>query len=262
MQVIILCGGQGTRLREYTETRPKPSVEIGGRPVLWHIMKIYAHHGIRDFILSLGYKGHIIKDYFLNYRCMNSDFTIELGRRESIQFHESLAEEAGWRVTLADTGERTMTGARVARAARYLTQPRETFCVTYGDGLANVDLQAVIAFHRSHGKLATVTGVIPPLRFGVLQRERHNVRAFLEKPEGGGAMVSGGYLVFEPRFLEYLNTDEDCVMEREPLERCAADGQLMAYEHHGYWQCMDTLRDWEKLEQEWNSGCAPWKVWA
>jgi glucose-1-phosphate cytidylyltransferase len=262
MQVIILCGGQGTRLREYTETRPKPSVEVGGRPVLWHVMKAYAHHGVRDFILSLGYKGHVIKDYFVNYRSRNSDFTIELGRQESIEFHAGLADEEGWRVTLADTGERTMTGARISRVARYLSRPLRTFCVTYGDGLSDVDLRKVIDYHRSHGKLATLTGVVPPTRFGVLQRESDTVRAFREKPEGGEAMVNGGFFVFEPGFLDYLSPAEDCVLEREPLERCAADGQLMAYEHSGYWQCMDTLRDWEKLEEAWNSGAAPWKVWA
>lgn len=261
MQVIILCGGQGTRLREHTEVRPKPSIEIGGRPILWHLMKIYAHHGITDFVLSLGYKGHVIKDYFLNYRFMNSDLTIELGRDPRVRVHGEPADEAGWRVTLADTGEHTMTGARIKRVERYLSEPRGTFCVTYGDGLADLDLRAVLDFHRRHGRLATLTGVVAPSRFGVIRRERDRVSAFHEKPDDGSTLVNGGFFVFEPGFLRYLSDDAGCVLEREPLERCAADGELMAYEHRGYWQCMDTLRDWEKLEEAWRGGRAPWKVW-
>jgi glucose-1-phosphate cytidylyltransferase len=262
MKVIILCGGQGTRLREHTETRPKPSVEVGGKPLLWHLMKIYAHHGIHDFILSLGYKGHVIKDYFLNYECMNADFTIRLGRQETIEFHGRPTEEDGWRVTLADSGERAMTGARIKRVARYLGEPPQTFCVTYGDGLADVDIRALIAYHRQHGRLATVTGVVTPSRFGVLHREADRVLAFREKPEDGESLVNGGFFVFEPGFLDYLSAQEGCVLEREPLERCAADDQLRAYEHRGHWQCMDTLRDWETLELAWQRGNAPWKVWA
>jgi glucose-1-phosphate cytidylyltransferase len=261
MQVIILCGGQGTRLREYTESRPKPSVEVGGRPLLWHIMKIYAHHGVCDFILSLGYKGSIIKDYFLNYHPMSSDFTIQLGKRESIEFHDQPVEQDAWRVTLADTGERTMTGARIKRVARYLKDPKEPFCVTYGDGVTDLDLGALFRFHKAHGRLATVTGVLPPSRFGVLRRDEDRVMAFAEKPQDEDNLISGGFFVFEPGFLEYLTEKEDCVLEREPLERCAADGQLMAFVHRGYWQCMDTLRDWERLEEDWRNGTPPWRVW-
>jgi len=259
---MILCGGLGTRLREHTETRPKPMVEVGDRPILWHVMKILAHHGIRDFVLCLGYKGHMIKEYFLNYESRNSDFTIELGRRDSIKFHGETHDEDGWKVTLADTGENAMTGARVKRASRYLLNSDETFCVTYGDGVTDVDLRAVLQFHRSHTGIATITGVRPPSRFGELRQESGRVVAFSEKPQVSEGMINGGFLFFDREFLDYLSEDSDCVLEREPLEACAAEGRLFVYEHQGYWQCMDTFRDWQQLDRQWREGDAPWKVWS
>ncbi|MDA8117424.1 MAG: glucose-1-phosphate cytidylyltransferase [Actinomycetota bacterium] len=261
MKVMILCGGVGTRLRELTEIRPKPMVEVGGRPILWHIMKLYAHHGMDDFILCLGYKGSMIKEYFLNYESMNSDFSVELGKKNSIAFHDHNHNEAGWRVTLADTGEKTMTGGRIMRAARYL-EGKGTFAATYGDGVTDADLAAALAYHRKMGRLATLTGVRPPSRFGELIADGGLVRAFTEKPQVAEGLINGGFFFFEPAFLRYLTADEDCVLERAPLERCAADGQLSVYRHDGYWQCMDTLRDWESLQSQWDTGRAPWKVWA
>jgi len=261
MKVMILCGGQGTRLREYTELRPKPMVEIGGRPIVWHIMKLYAFHGITEFILCLGYKAQVIKEYFLNYQAMNCDFTVDLGRRDGIHLHGAAAFEEGWRVTLADTGEETMTGARVARAAKYLDSDDDTFMVTYGDGLSNVNIRAVLDFHREHGKLATLTGVRPSSRFGELLCEGSRVVSFAEKPQMGQSMVNGGFFWFQRRFLDYLSDSPDCVLERTPLEQCAADGELHVFEHDGYWQCMDTYRDWQAIEAQWRSGNAPWKVW-
>ncbi len=261
MKAVILCGGMGTRLREYTEVRPKPMVDVGGRPILWHVMKLYAHHGIDEFVLCLGYKGHMIKEYFLNYQAMNSSFTIELGERNEIEYHDSSHGERGWKVTLVDTGDDAMTGARIARAARYLGKEPGTFCVTYGDGVSDVNLAAVIRFHRKHGRLATVTGVRPPSRFGELQLDGQRVKSFSEKPQLGQGLINGGFFVFEAGFLRYLSTDPGCVLEREPLERCAADGELLVFEHPGYWQCMDTYRDWESLEKQYRSGNAPWMVW-
>ncbi|MEW6736716.1 MAG: glucose-1-phosphate cytidylyltransferase [Acidobacteriota bacterium] len=260
MKTIILCGGRGTRLREHTEMRPKPMVEIGDRPILWHIMKLYSYYGFKDFVLCLGYKGHMIKEYFLNYECMNSDFTIELGKNRSIEYHSEAHKEDGWRVTLADTGEHEMTGARIKRAARYLDG--STFCVTYGDGVSDVNLRAVLDFHRTHGKLATLTGVRPPSRFGELHCEGTSVLAFSEKPQVGQGLINGGFFCFEIGFLEYLSEDASCILEREPLEECAREGQLQVYEHQGYWQCMDTYRDWESLNRQWQANNAPWKVWS
>lgn len=262
MKVMILCGGQGTRLREQTEIRPKPMVEVGGRPLLWHIMKFYAHHGMRDFILCLGYKGHVIKDYFLNYEAMHSDFTVTLGKQKNVEYHGEVHAEDGWRITFAETGETAMTGARVKRASRYLGESAGTFCMTYGDGVTNLDLTAALAFHRAHGKIATLTGVRPPGRFGELRHEKNRVVSFEEKPQMTEGIINGGFFLFEPEFLRYLSDQPDCVLEREPLRRCAADGQLFVYEHSDYWQCMDTLRDWDSLERQWQSGHAPWKVWA
>jgi glucose-1-phosphate cytidylyltransferase len=257
---MILCGGQGTRLREYTELIPKPMVEIGGRPILWHIMKTYAHYGITEFILCLGYKGHVIKDYFLNYEAMNTDFTINLGKHQ-IRYHGTTHGEDGWNVTLVDTGEDAMTGARVKRAAGYLDSHNEPFLVTYGDGVANINISKLLDFHRSNKKIATMTGVRPPSRFGVIESDGGKVKTFIEKPSLAQTMVNGGYFCFEPEFLNYLNNDSTCVLEREPLEKCAQDGQLLAYEHPGDWQCMDTFRDWEHLQKQWLTGTAPWKVW-
>ena len=260
MKAILLCGGQGTRLREHTELRPKPMVEIGGRPILWHIMKGYSHYGITDFVLCLGYKAAVIKEYFLNYNAMMSDFTVSLGRRSTIDIHQFSSIEEHWRVTLADTGEDTMTGGRVHRASRYFGDD-ETFLVTYGDGVADIDIGKLLAFHRRHGKLATLTGVRPPSKFGELQCFGNNVLSFSEKPTGGQNLVNGGFFCFERDFLRYLSPSTDCILEREPLESCARDGQLCMYEHAGYWQCMDTFRDWMHLESLWKSGHAPWKVW-
>jgi glucose-1-phosphate cytidylyltransferase len=261
MKVMILCGGMGTRLRELTELRPKPMVEIGGRPILWHIMKLYAHRGMNEFILCLGYKGAMIKEYFLNYETMNSDFSVQLGSKNGIVFHDQSHAEAGWTVTLADTGEKTMTGARIARAARYLDTPG-TFAVTYGDGVTDADLTAALAFHRKMGRLATLLGVRPPSRFGELMVDDGLVRAFNEKPQVSEGLINGGFLFLEPDFLRYVTPDEGCILERAPLQRCAADGQLSVFQYDGYWQCMDTLRDWDALQAQWESGRAPWKVWA
>jgi len=245
----------GTRLREHTELRPKPMVEVGGIPLLIHIMRIYAKHDIREFVLCLGYKGDVIKQYFLDFDAMQNDFTIELGRRDSIRFHARHQDD--WTVTLAETGPETMTGARIKRAARYLDG--ETFAVTYGDGVADLDLARVLAYHRAHGKKATMTGVRPPSRFGEIEHRDGRVVAFNEKPQAAHGLINGGFFFFEPSFLDYLDDDARCALEREPLERCVADEQLHVYEHAGFWQCMDTYRDWEHLEQWWRSGSAPWK---
>jgi len=259
MKVVILCGGQGTRLREETEVRPKPMIEIGGRPVLWHIMKLYAHHGLKDFVLCLGYKGYQIKDFFLNYEARMKDFTVRLGNRPSVEFHNGHSEE-GWTVTLAETGETAMTGARLQRAGRYLK--RGPFCLSYGDGLGDVDISELIRFHRSHGKLGTVTGVRPPGRFGELQVQDAAVRTFAEKPQVTEGYINGGFFVFEPEFLDrYLSDRDDLTLELEPLQRLAADGELMMYRHKSFWQPMDTYREWKLLENLWNQGRAPWKVW-
>jgi glucose-1-phosphate cytidylyltransferase len=261
VKVVILAGGMGTRLREQTEVRPKPMVEVGGKPILWHIMKHYAYYGMDEFIICLGYKGNVIKEYFLNYEAMNSDFTIRLGDHKSIDYHARTHGEDGWKVTLVETGENTMTGARVLRAARYLDDPLLTFCVTYGDGVSDIDLRASLAFHKAHGKLATVTGVRPPSRFGELRIDGQRVTAFSEKAQITQGMINGGFFFFEPGFLRYISDEPECILERGPLERCAMDGQLHVYEHPGYWQCMDTYRDWESLERQWQSGSASWKVW-
>lgn len=258
--VMILCGGLGTRLREETEVRPKPMVEIGRRPILWHLMKLYAAHGLHDFILCLGYKGHVIKDYFLNYKAYTADLTLHLGTPEQVQYHGSHCEEH-WRVTLAETGYEAQTGARVARAAAYVHG--DIFCLTYGDGLADVDISALIRFHRSHGRIGTVTGVRPPGRFGELSVSPDNgVREFNEKPQVTDGLINGGFFVFNRPFLErYLEPRDALVLEQEPLQRLARDGELMVYVHDGFWQPMDTYRELNLLEQYWSSGAAPWKVW-
>ena len=256
MKAIILAGGLGTRMREETEFRPKPMVEVGGRPVLWHIMKNLAHFGINDFIVATGYKSDMIKEYFLNYEARNNDFTIELGRRESLRFHDA-HDEAHWSVTLAYTGEATMTGGRVFRAAKYLGD--EAFLVTYGDGLANVDIDALRSCHMESGALATVTTVRPSSRFGVMDiGSDGKVRNFLEKPQLDG-WINAGFFIFEPGVLGYLS--EDCVLEDEPLARLAAAGQLSAYRHEGFWQPMDTYRESKALNELWEAGVAPWCSW-
>ncbi|MBM3674505.1 MAG: glucose-1-phosphate cytidylyltransferase [Actinobacteria bacterium] len=255
-EVVILCGGRGTRLREETEYRPKPMVEVGGHPVLWHLMKLFAHHGCTQFVCCTGYRGEMIKDYFLNYEARNSDVTVTLGDHASARFHGSHLE-TGWEVTVADTGAETQTGGRVKRVERYLRGDR--FIVTYGDGLADVDLGALLAFHAEHGKLATVTTTRPLSRFGIVDLEPdQTVRRFREKPQGD-EWVSSGFFVFERAFLEYL--DDDCVLERAPLERLASEGEIVAYRHDGFWQPMDTYREFLMLNELWDSGKAPWAVW-
>ena len=257
MKTVILCGGQGTRLREETEFRPKPLVEIGGKPVLWHIMKLYAHYGFNEFTLCLGYRGNMIKEYFLNYEAMNNDFTICLGAKSPTIFTSS-HQEQNFKVTLADTGQETMTGGRIRRVQKYVGA--NTFMVTYGDGVSDIDLKALLSFHRSHGKIATVTTVRPYSRFGILQTDPDGkVLEFREKPLMDG-WASAGFLVFEPEIFDYLDSDS-CTLEREPLERLAAANQLMAYHHEGFFYAMDTYREYLYLNELWQSGSAPWKLW-
>ena len=257
MKVVMLCGGLGTRLREETEFRPKPLVDVGGRPILWHIMKLYAHHGFRDFVLCLGYRGHMIKEYFLNYEAMNNDFTICLGRKSQIQYNGEHTEQDFW-VTLADTGAETMTGGRLKRIQKYISDDR--FMATYGDGISDVNLCQLLDFHRSHGRLATVTTFRPTTRFGILNIDHANhVMNFIEKPKSD-AWASAGFFVFERGVFDYLDGDE-CVLEREPLERLAEDGELMAFNHEGFFYAMDTYREYQVLNDLWKSGQAPWKVW-
>lgn len=253
--VVILCGGMGTRLREETEYKPKPMVEIGGRPVLWHIMKLYAHYGFRRFILCLGYKGSVIKDYFLNYEAMSNDFTVHLGQPNSVTIQSS-HEEQDFHVSLVDTGLRTMTGGRLKRIERLVDT--DTFMVTYGDGLADVDISALAACHRTHGALATLTATRSPSRYGVLDLGADGrVLRFAEKVQSD--WINGGFFVLNRRVFDYL--DEECVLEREPLQRLASDGQLRAFIHQGFWIGMDTYREFELLNHAWDSGSAPWKVW-
>lgn len=258
MQVVILCGGQGTRLREETEFRPKPLVDVGGHPLLWHIMKLYAHHGFKDFVLCLGYRGNMIKEYFLNYEAMKGDFTITLGHGHPITYHGDNLEQ-DYHVTLADTGLDTMTGGRIKRAERYIDD--DIFLCTYGDGVGDIDIKALVDFHRRHGRIATLTAVRPQSRYGSLEFDTEGaaVTHFNEKPTLDG-LISAGYFVFDRRVLEYLPGD-DCILEREPLERLAAAGELMAYQHPGTWHGMDTYRDVLYLNEMWASGHATWKVW-
>jgi glucose-1-phosphate cytidylyltransferase len=255
MKAVILAGGLGTRLSEETVTRPKPMLEIGGRPILWHIMQIFAAHGVREFVICLGYKGYVIKEFFLNYRLHLSDVTIDVGAGH-VDFHRSAAED--WRVSLIETGETTMTGGRIKRVRDYLGD--DDFFMTYGDGVADVDLTALAAFHKSQGRLATLTAVTPPGRFGALELDGSAVRSFREKPAGDGATINGGFFVLSPRVLDHIAGDAT-VWEAEPLERLAHDGQLSAYVHTGFWQAMDTLRDKNHLEALWAGGEAPWKCW-
>ena len=258
MKVVILCGGMGTRLREETEYKPKPMVEVGEKPILWHIMKIYAHSGIKDFVLSLGYKGEMINEYFYNYDILSNDFTIELGKKKNIEIHSNHAEK-DWRITLADTGDKTLKGARLKRVQKYINDKQ--FMMTYGDGIANVDIKNLLEFHRHHGKLATVTGINPASRFGELKIEGNQVKSFSEKPKNGGGLINGGFFVFNRDVFNYVSADEDCDLEIGPLENIAADGQLMVYKHTGFWACMDTIRDMEYLNKLWRKDKADWKVW-
>jgi glucose-1-phosphate cytidylyltransferase len=263
MKVVILCGGQGTRLREETEYRPKPLVEIGGRPILWHIMKVYAAYGFKQFVLCLGYKGWLLKEYFLNYKAYNNDFTLQLGFDRAVEYHPhnhgSRASDEDWRITFADTGLNTMTGGRVKQVAKYL--PEDRFLLSYGDGVADIDLNQLLAFHQAHGKIGTVTAVASPGRYGELGLgPDHEVQRFAEKPSGGSS-INGGFFVFERAFLDYIPDDANCIMEKGPLEELARDGQLMAYRHPGFWQAMDTYREFVYLNELWDRGEAPWKIW-
>jgi|SRR5579859_2159687 len=257
MKVVILCGGLGTRMREETEFRPKPLVDIGGRPILWHIMKLYAHHGFREFVLCLGYRGSMIKEYFLNYEAMNNDFTICLGRESHIQYNGD-HEEQDFRITLVDTGQDTMTGGRVKRVQKHIAD--DCFMLTYGDGVSDVDIGRLIEFHKSHGRLATVTTFRPVSRFGILNIDGSSqVQSFNEKPRSD-AWASAGFFVFQRRIFDYIGGDET-TLEREPLERLAAERQLMAYYHPGCFYAMDTFREYQVLNDLWKNGHAPWKVW-
>jgi glucose-1-phosphate cytidylyltransferase len=254
--VFVLCGGLGTRLREETEVRPKPMVPVGNRPILWHIMRAYAYHGFRRFVLCLGYKSEVIKSYFLNYASMSADFTVEL-KTNAVTVH-SIDHDQDWQVTLADTGELTMTGARVARAAAKYLGDATHFAVTYGDGLTDANFAEELRFHVEQQRLGTVLGVNPPSRFGELKVDDAHVRKFDEKPVFGEEWINGGYFFFHRKFLPYLSFEEGCVLEREPLVRLADDGQLSIFKHRGFWACMDTQRDREQLEKLWGSGKAPW----
>ena len=256
VKAVILAGGMGTRISEETQFRPKPMVEIGGKPILWHIMKNYSHHGINDFVICLGYKGYLIKEYFANYFTHTSDVTFHLAENR-VDVHQKHAEP--WHVTLVDTGESTQTGGRLKRVAPYLAG-NDTFCFTYGDGVSDVDIGASIEFHRKQGTLATVTAVLPPGRFGMLTMEKVRITGFAEKPPGDGSRVNGGYFVLSSGVFDYLAGDAT-IWEREPMERLAAEGQLSAFIHDGFWQPMDHMRDRVVLEQLWASGRAPWKIW-
>lgn len=256
MKAVILAGGLGTRISEESHLKPKPMIQIGGKPILWHIMKIYSRHGINDFVVCLGYKGYVIKEYFANYFLHMSDVTFDIAKNE-MHVHQQKAEP--WRVTLVETGEETLTGGRLKRVANYI-RDEETFCFTYGDGVSDIDITRQIAFHKQHGKLATVTAVQPPGRYGALNLKGGAVHSFVEKPKGDGGWINGGFFVLSPQCLDYIEGDSSS-WEGEPLAKIAADDQLMAYEHRGFWQPMDTLRDMNLLEDLWQSGKALWKSW-
>jgi glucose-1-phosphate cytidylyltransferase len=255
MKAVILAGGLGTRISEETTTKPKPMIEIGGKPILWHIMKIYSSHGINDFIICCGYKGYVIKEYFANYYLHMSDVTFDMNEN-SMKVHNERAEN--WKITLVDTGEYTMTGGRIKRVAEFLDD--EPFCLTYGDGVSSVNISESIKFHKSHGREATLTATLPPGRFGALKFNGDQIEKFEEKPEGDGAFINGGFFVLNKSVIERIKDDQS-VWEQEPLQGLARDGELMAFKHTGYWQPMDTLREKQKLEELWSSNNAPWKVW-
>lgn len=256
MKAVILAGGLGTRLSEETSVKPKPMVEIGGKPILWHIMKQYSAHGINDFVICCGYKGYVIKEYFANYFLHMSDVTFDMQNNE-MKVHRKRVEP--WTVTLVDTGDNSMTGGRLARVSEYI-KDEEAFCFTYGDGVGDIDITRSIGFHKSHGKKATLTAAYPPGRFGALDIQQGQVNSFKEKPKGDGAMINGGFFVLSPDVLKYIDSDST-VWEQYPLNKLAEDGELMAYEHHGFWQPMDTLRDKVYLEELWQQNKAPWKIW-
>ena len=260
MKAVILAGGFGTRLSEETQNKPKPMVEIGGKPILWHIMKIYNHFGVDEFIICLGYKGYVIKEYFLNYSLHQSDVTFDMTTGQ-MEIHKNNTEQ--WKVTLVDTGEKAMTGARIRKILPYV-EDEKAFCLTYGDGVANIDIKALLKFHEENGKLATLTAVTPPGRFGSLdfsQSNEHQVREFVEKPAGDGGLINGGFFVLSPKILPYLEGGDEVIWEQAPLRALAQDGELTAFRHQGFWQPMDTLRDHTELEQLWTKGEAPWKLW-
>jgi len=257
MKAVILAGGLGTRIAEETSSRPKPMVEIGGKPILWHIMKMYSAHGVNEFVICCGYKGYMIKEYFANYFLHMSDVTFDMANNNAMQIHQQYAEP--WKITLIDTGENTLTGGRLKRVRKYLGE--EDFCFTYGDGVGDVNLTKLIAFHKAHGKQATVTAVQPPGRFGALDMNGTSVTSFVEKPHGDGMYINGGFFVLSPEVIELID-DDGTIWERKPLEALATSGQLQAFTHNGFWQPMDTLRDKQYLEELWASGNAPWKTWA
>lgn len=259
MKVVILCGGLGTRLREETEFRPKPMVKIGAKPILWHIMKHYAHYGFKDFVLCLGYRGETIKEYFYNYEVYNEDFTVCLNEKKSIHVHNS-QEDLGWRVALVDTGDKTLKGARIKRIEHLIDS--DDFMLTYGDGVSDIDIRRLVDFHREHGKISTVTGVHPPSLFGELKVRGSQVELFTEKPQTSSGLISGGFFVMSRKIFDYLSADDDCDLEHGPLEKLAQQGQLMVYEHRGDWACVDTYRDLQHLNQLWATNRAFWKVWA
>ncbi len=259
MKVVILCGGYGTRIREVTETIPKPMIPIGRFPIIWHIMKYYSTFQHQDFVLCLGYKGQVIKDFFLNYEATTKDFTITLGKRDQIDFHTEHGE-VDWRVTCADTGLDAMTGARVWRIRQYLNDG-EDFMLTYGDGVGDMDLDALLAFHKSHGKAVTVTGVRPPGRFGELVSDKGRVVEFNEKPQATGGRISGGYFVASPAIFDYMDDREDLMLEKEPMDRLVQAGELMVYEHDGFWQSMDTSREYQLLNRLYDNKESPWVKW-
>jgi glucose-1-phosphate cytidylyltransferase len=257
MKAVILAGGLGTRISEETHLKPKPMIEIGGKPILWHIMKIYSHHGISDFVICCGYKGYVIKEYFANYFLHMSDVTFDIANNR-MEVHQQKAEP--WKVTLVDTGEDTLTGGRLKRVSEHIKN-EESFCFTYGDGVSNVDIRASIEFHQRHSKFATITAVLPPGRYGALERLGDKVTGFVEKPRGDGGSINGGFFVLSPKVLDFIEGDQSS-WEGEPLVRLAQKGEMMAFDHQGFWQPMDTLREKNLLEELWASGKAPWKCWA
>ena len=256
MKAVLLAGGLGTRISEETHLKPKPMIEIGGKPILWHIMKLYSAHGVNDFVICCGYKGYVIKEYFANYFLHMSDVTFDMASNK-MEVHQRNAES--WRVTLVDTGDDTLTGGRLKRVAPYI-RDEEAFCFTYGDGVSNVDIAKSLAFHKQHGKLATITAVQPPGRYGAIERTENLVTGFAEKPRGDGGLINGGFFVLSPKVLDLIEGDQTS-WESEPLGQLAAQGEMMAFEHQGFWQPMDTLRDKNLLEELWSGGKAPWKIW-
>jgi glucose-1-phosphate cytidylyltransferase len=258
IKVVILCGGRGTRMREESELKPKPLIEIGHKPILWHIMKRYSYYGFKDFIICLGYKGELIKEYFLNYEAMNNDFTIRLGKKSEIVFHKSHLEK-DWRITLVDTGREAQTGARIKKIEKYIDG--DTFMVTYGDGVGDIDVAGLLQFHKKQKNIGTITGVHPSSRFGELLIKGGRVKEFNEKPQVKEGFINGGFFVFNREFFNYLTKDDNCYLEHKPLETLAKNNQLSAYLHEGFWQCMDTQRELDILNDLWKQKKAPWKIW-